>query len=60
MNPFFFVLIWYVGIAILLLNVGVLWNVRWAQRLSTGMLHWKAVIVIAVLFGMFGIVRNFW
>lgn len=60
LNPFFFVLIWYVGVALLLLNVGVLWNVRWAQRLSAGMLHWKTVIVIAMLFGIFGIVRNFW
>ena len=60
MNPFFFALIWYVGAGLLLLNVGVLGNVSWAKRISGAMLHWRAVIVIAVLFGVFGIVRNFW
>ena len=59
LNPFFFVLIWYLGLALILLNVGILGNVRWAKRIAGMMLHWRMVVVAAVLFGLFGVVRNF-
>lgn len=58
MNPFVFVLIWYLGAALLLLNVGVLLNVPYAQRLAVRMTGWRIVIVAAVVFAVFGIVRN--
>ncbi|MBQ7416074.1 MAG: DUF2752 domain-containing protein [Oscillospiraceae bacterium] len=59
-NPFFFVLIWYLSAALVLLNVGVLFGVEPAQRIAKRMTDWHAVIVAAVLFAIFGVARNLW
>ena len=59
-NPFFFVLIWYLGAALVLWNVGVLLNAPKAERIARRMTDWRAVIVAAVLFAIFGVLRNFW
>ena len=58
-NPFFFALAWYLFGALLLLNIGVLLKVRWAERTAIRMTDWRAVIVAAVCFTVFGILRNF-
>lgn len=58
-NPFFFVLIWYLAAALVLLNVGVLLKARRAETLARAMTGWQAVIVCAALFAIFGVVRNF-
>lgn len=57
-NPFFFVLIWYLGAALVLLNVGVLWKVKWAERAARAMTGGTAVIIAAITFAIFGVVRN--
>ena len=59
-NPFFFLLILYLAMALALLNVGVLLNVKKADQIARRMTDWRAVIVIAALLAIFGIVRNFW
>ena len=59
-NPFFFSLILYLAAAMVLLNVGALLDVKKADQIARGMTNWRAVIVIAVAFAIFGIVRNFW
>lgn len=57
-NPFFFVMIWYLGAALVLLNIGVLLGVKWAERVARIMTGWQAVIIAAVAFAVFGVVRN--
>jgi hypothetical protein len=59
LNPFFFVLIWYLGVALMLLNVGVLMRVEWAEKAARLMTGWQAVVIAAVIFVIFGVVRNF-
>ena len=59
-NPFFFALILYLGAALVLLNVGILLNVKQAERIARAMTGWWAVVLCAVLFAIFGAVRNFW
>ena len=58
-NPFFFLLILYLGAALALLNVGVLLNAERAKKLARAMTGWKAVIAAAILFAIFGVTRNF-
>lgn len=58
-NPFFFVLIWYLAAALVLLNVGVLLKVKWAERVARVMTGGTAVIIAAITFAIFGVVRNF-
>jgi hypothetical protein len=58
-NPFFFVLICYLAAALVLLNVGVLLKVKWADRAARAMTSGAAVIIAAVAFAIFGVVRNF-
>ena len=60
MNPFFFVLIWYLGAALVLLNIGVLLKKPKTQAIALRMTDWRAVIVAAVLFAVFGVARNIW
>jgi hypothetical protein len=60
MNPFVFVLIWYLCAALVLLNIGVLLKLPKAEKIAIRMTDWRAVIVAAVLFAVFGIVRNLW
>lgn len=57
-NPFFFVLIWYLGAALGLLNVGVLLRVKWAEKAARIMTGWQAVIIAAIVFAIFGVARN--
>ena len=57
-NPFLFVLIWYLIAALLLMNVGVLLKWKWAEKCARAMTDWRMVIAVAVLFVIFGIVRN--
>lgn len=57
-NPFFFVLIWYLAGALVLLNVGVLLKVNWAEKTARAMTGGTAVIVAAITFALFGLVRN--
>lgn len=57
-NPFFFILIWYLAVAWMMLNVGILLNIPIAKKVAGTMLHWRTVIIAAVLFAVFGIVRN--
>lgn len=57
-NPFFFVLIWYLAVALVMLNVGVLLKVRWAERAARAMTGGRAVIIAAITFALFGVVRN--
>lgn len=59
-NPFMFVLIWYLGAALVLLNVGALLKVSWAESVALKMTGWRAVIIAAVIYAIFGVVRNFW
>lgn len=59
-NPFFFLLILYLAAALVLLNIGVMLKVQWAQRLARTMTCWQAVIATAILFAIFGVVRNLW
>lgn len=60
MNPFFFVLIWYLGAALALLNIGVLLKKTTAEKIALRMTDWRAVIVAVVVFAVFGMARNFW
>lgn len=57
-NPFFFVLIWYLGTALALLNVGVLLEIKWAEKAARIMTGWQAVVIAAVAFAIFGLTRN--
>jgi hypothetical protein len=57
-NPFFFVLIFYLGAALVLLNMGVLLRIKWADQAAQIMTGWQAVIITAVIFAIFGVVRN--
>ena len=58
-NPFFFLLILYLGAALVLLNVGVLLNVERSEKIARTMTGWRAVVICAILFAVFGVVRNF-
>lgn len=58
-NPFFLLLILYLGAALVLLNVGVLLKVERSEKIARAMTSWQTVIVLAVLFAVFGVVRNF-
>ena len=58
-NPFFLLLILYLGAALVLLNVGVLLKVERSEKIARAMISWQTVIVLAVLFAVFGVVRNF-
>ena len=58
-NPFFLLLILYLGAALVLLNVGVLLKVERSEKIARAMISWQTVIVLAVLFAVFGVVRKF-
>ena len=57
-NPFIFLLIIYVGIGLILLNIGVWAKAQRVEKIACAMLGWQAVIVCAVLFVLFGVARN--
>ena len=57
-NPFVFLLVFYVGIGLILLNIGVLAKAQRVEKIACAMLGWQAVIVCAVLFVVFGVLRN--
>ena len=58
-NPFYFVLILYLAVALILLNVGVLLELPGPEKVARGMTDWRVVIVGAILFVLFGVIRNF-
>lgn len=58
LNPFIFLLVLYVILVVMLLNINYLFNVSFLKKTLAAMVHYKAVIVIAVLYALFGIVRN--
>mgnify|MGYP006361498647 CR=1 FL=1 len=58
-NPFVFVLFFYALVCFLAINLYFLFNLKWAQKVYKAMLNPKIIIVFAVIFAIFGIVRNF-
>lgn len=59
MNPAIFLLMVYLGVALILLNVGILLKVEGLEKIGLRMTDWRAVIVWAIAFAIFGVVRNF-
>ena len=57
-NPFFFVLILYFLFFMLMLNLEMLFRIRRAKKIRAWMIHPKTVIVFAICYAIFGIVRN--
>jgi len=56
-HQYFFCIAIYVLIGVVFLNIGYLFNISVAKKISNIMFHYKAVIVLAVLFSVFGILR---
>lgn len=59
MNPFLFLLLGYIAAALLLLNIGILLDAPKTERIARSMLSWRFVLISGILFGLFGILRNF-
>lgn len=59
MNPAVFLLIVYLGAALILLNVGALMKADRLEKIARAMTGWRAVIIWAIAFVLFGVVRNF-
>lgn len=55
-NPFIFLVVIYAAIVLLLFNITYLFNIR--LKVFRIMANSRAVIVIAVLYALFGILRN--
>lgn len=58
-NPFIFVMFFYAAICFIAVNIYFLFGAKWAKKLYTAMLNPKIIICIAILFALFGIIRNF-
>ena len=58
-NQYFFCLAIYSVMGIVCLNIGYLFNINIARKVSDTMLSYKAIIIWAVIFLFFGILRIF-
>lgn len=58
-NPFVFLMIIYCFIAIVFLNLYCFFEIRFAWRAFRAMTDWKTIIVLAIAFVVFGVVRHF-
>jgi hypothetical protein len=57
-NPFFFLLIIYFFLFVIIWNLEIFLNLKFAKKLRAKMHHPKTVIIFAILYVIFGIVRN--
>lgn len=60
LHPFFFCLIFYLAAAMLLLNLGFLLPQQHCQKLGKAMVGPRAIIILAVIYAVFGLSRMFW
>lgn len=58
-NPLVFVLFFYALICFICVNLYYLFGIKWAKNVYKAMLNPKIIIVFAVVFALFGIIRNF-
>ncbi len=58
-NPFIFMMIIYIITFIIFFNIGIFLNKSFAKTLYSVMINPKIIIVLAILFAVFGILRNF-
>ncbi|MBE7064894.1 MAG: DUF2752 domain-containing protein [Ruminococcaceae bacterium] len=56
-NQFFFCLAVYLALSIVFLNMGYVFNVPFAKKVTDVMFHYKTVIIIALIYFVFGITR---
>lgn len=59
LHPFFFCLIFYLAAAMLLLNLGYLLPQRHCQTVGKAMVGYKAIIILTVIYAVFGLGRMF-
>lgn len=59
LHPFLFCLSFYLAAAWVLLNVGYLVPQKQGQKIGRAMIGGKAVIILTVLYALFGIIRVF-
>ena len=57
-NPFFFLLIIYFFLFMIIWNLEIFFGFGFAKKLRAGMHHPKTVIIFAILYVIFGIIRN--
>lgn len=57
LHPFLFCLSFYLAVALLLLNIGYLVPERHCQAVGRAMISPKAIIVLSILYALFGIAR---
>lgn len=58
-NPFLFLIIIYFLLLLVLLNLSFIFNNSLANNVLKVITDYRVIILIAVLFGIFGILRNF-
>lgn len=57
LHPFIFCLIWYLAAGLLALNLGYVFGEKHCQRIASAMLGGKAIIALAVIYAIFGVIR---
>lgn len=58
-HPVLFLIILYLGLALLLLNLGWLLNHRLSEKISLAMFSVRAITIVAIIYAAFGIIRGF-
>lgn len=59
LHPFLFCLCFYLAAALVLLNVGYLIPQQHCQKIGRAMVSGRAIVILSILFALFGIVRMF-
>ena len=59
LHPFLFCLSFYLAAAWMLLNVGYLFPQAHCQKIGKAMIGGKAIVALAVLYALFGVIRMF-
>ncbi|MBE7064038.1 MAG: DUF2752 domain-containing protein [Ruminococcaceae bacterium] len=58
-NPFVFSLVLYIGGVVLLMNLSVLFHLRFARNTVAFAVHYKTLVTLMGCFAVFGLLRNF-
>ena len=59
LHPFVFCLSFYLAAALVLLNAGYLFSRRHCQRVGEAMVSGQAIVILSILYSLFGIARTF-
>lgn len=59
LHPFIFCLIWYLAAALVVLNIGFVLGQKHCQSIAKILLGYKAIIALAIVYAVFGLIRMF-